>query len=68
MLEGIYDGKCLEAASLKKMPDEPNIYTPMKFEKRKALRAQEVVKEERSTPAQVDLEPLPLSLKYAYIR
>ena len=60
ILEGFEDGRCSEAASLKKLLDEPDFYMEPMMET--ALEAFVTVKQERSTPPQVDLKPLPSSL------
>ena len=65
ILEGVEDGRCSEAASLKKLLDEPDFY--METVTETVLEAFVTVKQERSTLPQVDLKPLPSSLKYAYL-
>ena len=65
MLEGVEDGKCSEAASLKNLLDAPDFYIEPVMEI--VLEAFVTVKQETSTPLQVDLKPLPSSVKYAYL-
>ena len=65
ILEEVEDGRCSETASLKKLLDEPDFYMEPMMET--VLEASVTVKQERSTPPQVDLKPLPSSLKYAYL-
>ena len=50
---------------MKKLLDEPDFYMELVMET--VLEASMMVKQERSTSPQVDLKPLPSSLKYTYL-
>ena len=65
ILKAVEDGRCSKAASLRKLLDEPDFY--MEPVKETIFQASMTVKEEMSTPPQVDLKSLPSSLKYAYL-
>ena len=65
ILKGVEDGRCSEAASLRKLLDEPDFYMEPVMEI--ILKAFVTVKRDRSTPPQVYLKPFPSLLKYAYL-
>ena len=65
ILEEVEDGRCSEAASLRKLLDEPDFDMELVMET--ILEASLTIKQERSTPPQVDLKPFPSILKYAYL-